>query len=299
MTSVSDRMPTSIVETSCASGLQSVEVMKAKIFTDELEVKDLTTHTIAVNVGKAYHLEGAVDTAPFQAMMCPGMLKVVPSGAASRWNWKSEAPLDILHVSVPEAAVREILVESELPQTEIFTRVGVVDGRVTALSGSLALQVAKTASDGRLAAESLAHELVVHLVRNFSSRGELLFMEPRGRLALREMRAVDSFIEANLDKSISLEQLAGVTGQSRFHFAHLFRRSVGTAPYRYVMERRVARALALLRQSSLPVSEIAMATGFADQSHLNRSFRKAYGTTPVSARNRESKIVQDDYGAPG
>ncbi len=101
MTSVSDLIPTSIVETSRASGWRSVEVMKAKIFADELEVKDLTTHTIAVNIGDAYHLRGIVDAAPVQAMMQPGMLKVVPSGPVSRWNWTSKAPLNILHVSVP------------------------------------------------------------------------------------------------------------------------------------------------------------------------------------------------------
>jgi len=297
MTSVSDLMPTSIVETSRASGWRSVEVMKAKIFADELEVKDLTTHTIAVNVGDAYYLRGIVDAAPVKAMMHPGMLKVVPSGPASRWNWTSKAPLNILHVSVPEESVRALLVETELPQTEILTRVGVMDGRVAALSELLAMRVARTASDGRLAAESLAQELIVHLVRNFSSRGELLFLDPLGRLTPREMSAVEAFIEANLDKSISLDQLAQVTGKSRFHFSRLFRRSVGTAPYRYVMERRIARALGLLRHSGLPVSEIAVATGFADQSHLNRSFRRAYGTTPGSVRNRESKIVQDGNGA--
>lgn len=296
MTSVSDLIPTSIVETSRASGWRSVEVMKAKIFADELEVKDLTTHTIAVNIGDAYHLRGIVDAAPVQAMMQPGMLKVVPSGPVSRWNWTSKAPLNILHVSVPEESVRALLVETELSQTEILTRVGVMDGRVAALSGLLAMEVASTASDGRLVAESLAQELIVHLVRNFSSRGELLFLEPRGRLTPREMSAVGSFIEANLDKSISLDQLSQVTGKSRFHFSRLFRRSVGTAPYRYVIERRIARAFGLLRHSGLPVSEIAVATGFADQSHLNRSFRRAYGATPGSVRNRESKIVQDGKG---
>lgn len=106
----------------------------------------------------------------------------------------------------------------------------------------------------------------------------------RGGLSARAIRRVSDYIAANLDHDVKLEQLAAVAGLSVFHFSRQFKQSLGVTPHRYLMRRRLDRARELLEETELPLSEIALATGFADQGHLTRQFRHASGMTPRSYR---------------
>src|SRR5258705_2275539 len=90
----------------------------------------------------------------------------------------------------------------------------------------------------------------------------------RRRLSAREIRTVTEFIDAHLDEQLSLAQLAQTVSLSQYHFARRFREATGTTPHRLVTERRVERARRLLTSSTLPISSVANACGFSDQSHL-------------------------------
>lgn len=81
------------------------------------------------------------------------------------------------------------------------------------------------------------------------------------------------------ERVISLAELETVTGQNRWQLSRDFRALFGTSPYRFGQMRRLDRARALLRESRR-LAETAYATGFADQSHLTRDFKKTYGITP-------------------
>src|SRR6185436_13840162 len=74
---------------------------------------------------------------------------------------------------------------------------------------------------------------------------------------------------------------------STHHFARAFHQSVGMPPHSYVLSRRLERAEHMLRETQLPLSEIAAATGFSDQSHLARHFRRRTGMSPRLARWKE------------
>ena len=88
------------------------------------------------------------------------------------------------------------------------------------------------------------------------------------------------FVEANLDGDLSLDQLAEVAGMSIPHLTTLFRRTMGQSVHAYVMERRVQRARTLLLDQRMSISEVALETGFAHQSHLARWMRRLLGVTP-------------------
>lgn len=88
------------------------------------------------------------------------------------------------------------------------------------------------------------------------------------------------FIEAHLDDSLTLADIAGAACVSKFHFARLFRRSTGLSPMEYVLHRRIVRAKDLLSRPGRSLSAIAIELGFFDQSHFTRSFRRATGMTP-------------------
>jgi AraC-like DNA-binding protein len=103
----------------------------------------------------------------------------------------------------------------------------------------------------------------------------------RPALSARHLRAVDrarAFLdaEAGTATSAALEQ---ATGLGRYALARHFRACLGTSPYRYLVMRRLDRARTLIRRG-LPLAEAAIASGFADQSHMTRQFKRAYGLAP-------------------
>ena len=81
----------------------------------------------------------------------------------------------------------------------------------------------------------------------------------------------------------SLEELAAAVNLSPFHFARVFRRATGLPPHAWLRQRRLEQARALLKTGCTAVS-VAMQLGFADQSHLSRQFKQAYGVSPGEYR---------------
>ncbi len=105
-----------------------------------------------------------------------------------------------------------------------------------------------------------------------------------GCLPARILARLKEHIEANIDCSLSMVELASLAGLSASHFARCFRRSVGVPPHAYVKQRRVARARDMLAATNLPVAEIALVLGFSDQSHFTRRFREVTGVPPGAYR---------------
>jgi AraC-like DNA-binding protein len=106
----------------------------------------------------------------------------------------------------------------------------------------------------------------------------------RGGLPPAVLRRVEDYIDSHLSETVDLPVLAGVAGLSVFHFAREFKRSTGVAPHHYLLRKRVERAKRLLGRAELSLSEVALAAGFSDQSHLTRRFRQIAGTTPRAFR---------------
>jgi AraC-like DNA-binding protein len=100
------------------------------------------------------------------------------------------------------------------------------------------------------------------------------------------MRRATEFLEAHLDGNINLDQVARVCDLSVSHFARAFRQTFRRPPYRWLIERRVARAKDLIASSHLTLAEIAIQSGFGDQGAMNRSFKKILGVTPGMWRRR-------------
>jgi transcriptional regulator of acetoin/glycerol metabolism len=109
----------------------------------------------------------------------------------------------------------------------------------------------------------------------------------RGGLPPAALKRVRSYIQDHLAERVSIEQLAAVAGLSVFHFARAFKQSQGMTPHEYLVERRVAHAHALLKETDTPLSKIAFVSGFADQSHLARHFKRRIGVSPRIFRQSE------------
>ncbi|WP_068824868.1 helix-turn-helix domain-containing protein [Pseudomonas sp. BMS12] len=93
------------------------------------------------------------------------------------------------------------------------------------------------------------------------------------------VRRLQELLAERLQQTPSLDEMAAELGLSKFHLLRAFQRHTGLSPRQWAMQLRTRRAQGLLRQG-LPAGEVAHALGFADQSHLNRHFRAAYGLPP-------------------
>ncbi|PKA43416.1 AraC family transcriptional regulator (plasmid) [Rhizobium sullae] len=103
----------------------------------------------------------------------------------------------------------------------------------------------------------------------------------RSKLASWQLRRVTEFIEQNCLRNIRLEELANLTGLSQSHFSHAFKASTGIAPHQWQTNARLDRAKQLLSRGEFTLPAIAAETGFSDQAHFTRVFRKNLGTTPA------------------
>jgi AraC family transcriptional regulator len=106
----------------------------------------------------------------------------------------------------------------------------------------------------------------------------------RAGLPEASLRGVIEFIEENLGQDISLAALAALAGTGVDVFARNFKASMGLPPYRYVLERRLRRAQALLAENGKSIAEIAFEVGFSSQAHFTAQFSKAMAMSPASYR---------------
>jgi transcriptional regulator GlxA family with amidase domain len=113
-----------------------------------------------------------------------------------------------------------------------------------------------------------------------------------GGLASWQAKRTLAYIEENLGSKIGIGELANVVALSRSHFSRAFKHSLGLPPMEYVVTRRLERAKAMIGSTKESLAEVALACGFADQSHLNRRFRDLIGVSP--GRWRRSNMAAPD-----
>jgi AraC family transcriptional regulator len=102
------------------------------------------------------------------------------------------------------------------------------------------------------------------------------------------LRRVTEYIQQNLDKDLTLAELAAVVCMSRYHFARLFKGSTGVPPHRFVVRQRIASARSILARPDVSIAEISRLIGFRSPSHFTRVFRRALGVTPGAYRTAAS-----------
>ncbi len=100
-----------------------------------------------------------------------------------------------------------------------------------------------------------------------------------GSIAWGQVKTARDYIEAHVTRGVRSQELERITGLDRFALARHFRAAFATSPHRFLLMRRLQQAKAMIAAGE-PIAEVAAATGFADQSHLTRHFKKAFGIAP-------------------
>lgn len=180
-----------------------------------------------------------------------------------------------LEVGLSVAFLRGVASELGLAhaQAELAPRHMVRDGRLTHLLLALDADLQQGQPGGGLYGEGIALALAAQLLRQPPAAPEA--DAPPARL-----RRVLDYIEGHLEQRLTLQRLADVAGTGRTQLQRDFKAHVGRAVHRYVLERRVDKARALLAAGVLPAAEVALAAGFAHQSHMARWMRELLGAVP-------------------
>jgi AraC family transcriptional regulator len=201
-----------------------------------------------------------------------GALYVCPAGLDFRVE--TDVAVDVLEMSVPNETAALALGDSYTGDVYLIERAGTIDLTLLALAQALISEAEGGYQNGPQHWLDLSDRIVLHLVDQHTSSSH---RKIGGTLSEASLQRVKDLINDTLAESISLDDLARAAGQSRFHFQRTFTRALGISPYRYLMRRRLQAAVNLLRTSHISLAEIALDTGFADQSHLSRWCRAVYG----------------------
>jgi transcriptional regulator GlxA family with amidase domain len=187
-----------------------------------------------------------------------------------------------------------------LPDVIVEDSIYVVDGRVFTCAGSAAsmdLMLYRVHAEyGPELANWVADQMVYtdprgesHAQRRSLAGGGVR----HGKLAL-----ILQIMENNIEDPLTPNEISAVVGLSSRQIERLFSRHLATSPKRYYLQLRLDKARDLLRQTSLPVTEICIACGFRSSSHFSKSYRSAFGISP-SREGETSHIAWPVTQAPG
>lgn len=131
-------------------------------------------------------------------------------------------------------------------------------------------------SDNRLFKETLTYNTFVKLISRHGKSRKSIRSQAECRSHLQLVR---SFLDDRPQADVSLEELARLSGLSPFHLNRLFQKEYGLPPHAYQIQSRLRMARSLMKQG-YSISDAAQESGFHDQSHFHRHFKKANGYTP-------------------
>lgn len=202
-------------------------------------------------------------------------------------------PFESLHLHIPRAALDDLADEADLPRVEALrtpegwhTRDPIVDGMRPALLAALQ----RPAEVSQLLVDHLLLGLCAHLVQRYGGLAQPVRLRAGG-LAPWQLRLARDFMAENIGRDLSLAEIARQCRLSVAHFSRAFKASTGTTPHGYLQACRVARARQLLARPDLTLAEIALACGFADQSHFTRVFAREAGETPGQWRRLQRQAA--------
>src|SRR4029077_2100299 len=207
-----------------------------------------------------------------------GAILVVPAGSPTLWRWSGS--FHSLHIFLEPGLFARVGAEAfglDPARVTLPPLDGLDLPHLRAAMLAVDAEVTGGGAGGRLAAESLANVLAVHLLRHVSAPRQSTRRRD-GTLRRAKLRAVVEYIEEPLDAGPTLEQLAAIARLSPNYFAWQFKRATGLPPHQYVIARRVERAKQLLQaESAFSLAEVAAVAGFSDQSQFSHHFKRLIG----------------------
>jgi AraC family transcriptional regulator len=279
-------LPAAPVATSGPLGWSALRVEHFRDTPDfDLDLPGQTHHLLSLYLRPPERMGLWCEGFEWEAPPPPGSILVLPAGHARRAYWRG--PTESVHVHLDPGLVSRVAAEAlDLdPARVALPAIGALSHpQIEAAILAIDSELANGAAGGRLLADSLANVMAVHLIRHLVP-ADRLAQRTRGGLPERKLRAALEYIEEHLDSELTLDAISAVAHLSPYHFARMFKTSTGLPPHQYVITRRVERAKRLLRDGGdLSLAQVAARSGFWDQGHFTRHFKRLVGVTPKRFR---------------
>jgi AraC-like DNA-binding protein len=195
-------------------------------------------------------------------------------------------PLDVLSFHLPRAMLDEFADDIGATRIQrLHCEPGITDPVMAQLGAALLPALCAPGSDSQLFFDHLALAIGAHLLQHYGGLRTLRRL-PSGSLSKARERQAKELLASRLDSDISIAEVASACGLSRAHFTRAFRQSTGTTPHKWLQTQKVNKVKQLLSSTALPIAEIAAACGFADQSHLTRTFTQMVRVAPAAWRRQ-------------
>jgi AraC-like DNA-binding protein len=192
---------------------------------------------------------------------------------------------DFMLFEIPPASLALLADEADLPSVRSLVAETASEDPVLAnLGQALAPALHNPSEASRLFIEQMIAAIGTHLVQRYG--GRLAPTDRKLRLSRAHERIARELLAENLTRGTMIAEVAQACNLSRGHFIRMFRETLGMTPHQWLIRERIQRARALLRETEIPLAEVAVACGFSDQSHFTRIFTSNIGTSPGAWRRQ-------------
>jgi AraC family transcriptional regulator len=247
------------------------------------EVPEVSTprwHSIAIftHGNRVIHADRKLDGRFHRDAVVGGDIVINPVNVGQSAAWDAEGDFIILGIE-PDVFARTINESADAKDVELLPHFATPDPLIYQIGLALKSVLENNPTNSRFYAETMINALSVHLMQHYSTCKPILQQYKDGLSKYKFQKVID-YINAHLEQDLSLTELATIVQISPHYFSHLFKQSMGISAHQYVIRCRVERAKNLLLQGNLSLAEVAYKVGFANQSHLNRHFKRLLGVTP-------------------
>lgn len=212
-------------------------------------------------------------------------INITPAGVPAHWRYDGENEVLVLRIA-PSLLESVAARESRQPakRVELVDQRDIHDARIERFGARFLEELMVGGLASVTCVQLLANLLAIHLLRLYSTIGDSAGAPP-SKLARHKLRQATDYIGGNLRDDLSLRKISKVLCMSPCHFAHLFKQTTGHSPHRYVIDCRMGKAKSLLRETNLPVSEIAQMVGYSSPTYFSTIFRRITGQSPLRYRD--------------
>lgn len=263
---------------------------------DIAEVDDLTLahHYLGMNAGTRPVMLEFKDQGGFRAVtLPPGSGWFTPAGHGFSLRVRCAGPHPYMRVAIdPLRFDRLIRTNEDDARPMTLRRTYDIGGpQIQHLASAMAAEAAAGTPSGLAFVDTLTAALAMQLIKQ-AGTSPARTAPARGGLAPIVRRRVLELMEVQAAEHLTIDALAREAGLSPAHFARAFKESIGRAPHQHLLALRLDRARRLLDQPDAALSDIALRTGFADQAHFTRFFKRRFGVTPGA-------VVRARHGVTG
>ena len=280
--------PESVLRSSDAIGWQNVRAIYFRHASKEAVMPASDDHCIVKNLGDRFFTSVNHGKRRFEGEVLSSEIAIVPAGSSWVCQAGDSGSLTMLLLYLRPLFVRSAAGELSISHNEIglAPQIGFKDKNICHVAMSLLHELNEANVVGRLYADSLAPGLAIQLVRRYSSLRDIHV--GHGGMPPHKLRQAIALIDHHLSDEeegrVALRTIARAVRMSYFHFSRAFKQSMGMTATSYIAERRIERAKRMLEETELPISEIALRSGFSSQSHFTTAFRRLAGATPKAFR---------------